>query len=106
MAAEAARKSAEAQVAKTRANIAAEIVSARVSYESAESRLRQYRGDILSSSSDILKTVSFAYQKGGASLLDLLSAQRNDNDVRLAAAQAAAEKANAAADLRAALNLN
>ncbi len=106
MAAAAARKSAEAQVAKTRANIAAEIVSARVSYESAESRLRQYQGEILASSSDILKTVSFAYQKGGASLLDLLSAQRNDNDVRLAAAQAAADKASAAADLRAALNLN
>ena len=77
-----------------------------MAYESAESRLRQYQGEILASSSDILKTVSFAYQKGGASLLDLLSAQRNDNDVRLAAAQAAAEKANAAADLRAALNLN
>jgi cobalt-zinc-cadmium efflux system outer membrane protein len=106
IAAEAARKSAESQVAKTRANIAAEIVSARVAYESAESRLRQYQGEILTSSSDILKTVSFAYQKGGASLLDLLSAQRNDNDVRLAAAQAAADKANAAADLRAALNLN
>jgi len=88
------------------ANIASEIVSGRVAYESAESRLRQYQAEILASSSDILKTVSFAYQKGGASLLDLLSAQRNDNDVRLAAAQAAADKANAAADLRAALNLN
>jgi cobalt-zinc-cadmium efflux system outer membrane protein len=106
MAAEAARKTAEAQVSKTRANIAAEIVSARVGYESAEARLRQYQKEILASSSDILKTISFAYQKGGASLLDLLSAQRNDNEVRLAAAQAAADKANAAADLRAALNLN
>jgi len=105
MAAEAARKAAEQQVAKTRANIAAEIVSARVAYDSAEARLRQYQGEILQSSAEILKTVSFAYQKGGASLLDLLSAQRNDNEVRLATAQATADKANAAADLRAALNL-
>ena len=105
MAAEASRKAAEQQVAKTRANIAAEIVSARVAYESAQSRLRQYQSEILQSSADILKTVSFAYQKGGASLLDLLSAQRNDNEVRLATAQATADKASAAADLRAALNL-
>jgi cobalt-zinc-cadmium efflux system outer membrane protein len=106
MAAEAARKAADQQVAKTRANIAAEIVSARVAFDSAEARLRQYLSEILPSSAEILKTVSFAYQKGGASLLDLLSAQRNDNDVRLATAQATADKANAAADLRAALNSN
>ena len=48
------------------------------------------------------KTISFAYEKGGASLLDLLLAERNDNDVRLATAQAAAEAANAAAALKAA----
>jgi len=40
--------------------------------------------------------------KKRGSLLDLLSAQRNDNDVRLATAQAAADTANAAAALRAA----
>ena len=51
------------------------------------------------------QTVSFAYQRGGASLLDLLSAQRTDNEVRLATAQAAAETAKAAADLKAALNV-
>ncbi len=106
VAAEATRRAAENEVAKTRANIAAEIVSARVALDSAEGRLRQYQREIAPSSSDILKTVSFAYQKGGASLLDLLSAERNDNDVRLATAQAAADKAAAVADLRAALNLN
>jgi cobalt-zinc-cadmium efflux system outer membrane protein len=53
----------------------------------------------------VRQTVSFAYEKGGASLLDLLSAQRTDNEVRLATAQAAAETAKAAADLKAALNV-
>ncbi len=104
-AAEATRKAAEQQLQKTKAQIAADIVSARVAYESASARARQYQGEILPSSAEILKTVSFAYQKGGASLLDLLSAERNDNDVRLATAQAIADKASAAADLKAALNI-
>lgn len=104
LAAEAARKAAEQQLARTRAQIASEIVTARIAYESADSRLRQYQNEILPNSTEILKTVSFAYNKGGASLLDLLTAQRNDNEVRLATAQAAADKASAAADLRAALD--
>jgi len=38
-------------------------------------------------------------------LLDLLLAERNDNDIRLATVQAAADTANAAAALKAARNL-
>jgi hypothetical protein len=37
--------------------------------------------------------------------LDLLSAERNDNDVRLATAQSAADTATAAVTLNSALNL-
>ena len=47
-----------------------------------------------------------AYERGGASLLELLAAERNDNDIRLATAQAAADAANALSALRAALNLS
>ena len=46
--------------------------------------------------------MAYSYQKGGASLLDLLVAQRNDNDVRLALAQAASDAALALAALKAA----
>ena len=46
--------------------------------------------------------MAYAYQKGGASLLDLLVAERNDNDVRLAAAQAASDTAATAAAFKAA----
>jgi outer membrane protein TolC len=53
----------------------------------------------------VRQTISLAYEKGSASLLVLLSAQRNDNDVRLAVAQAAAETARALAELKAALNI-
>ena len=47
------------------------------------------------------EAVSFAYEKGGLSLVDLLEAERADNDARLAAAQAMADAASAAADLKA-----
>jgi cobalt-zinc-cadmium efflux system outer membrane protein len=47
----------------------------------------------------VLETISYAYQKGGAALLDLLSAQRTDNDVRIATAQAMADSATAAVTL-------
>jgi cobalt-zinc-cadmium efflux system outer membrane protein len=104
LAAEAAREQAADAMNRLQAQIAAELVTTRADYDSAAARSRRYREEIQPRSAEILKTVSFAYEKGGASLLDLLSAERNDNDVRLATAQAAADSASAAADLRAALN--
>ena len=104
-AAEATKKQAGQQTEKMRAQITAEIASARVAYDESSSRLQRYQTLIQPKSAKIRETVSFAYQKGGASLLDLLSAQRNDNDVRLATAQAAADTAAAAATFKSALNL-
>ena len=104
LATQAARDQAEQQVNKSQAQITSEIVTARAAYEHSAARFRHYRGEILPRSAAILKTVTFAYEKGGVSLLDLLSAERSDNDVRLATALAAADAATAAADLRAALN--
>ena len=102
-AAEAAREQAAIQVAKVQGQIAAEIASARIAYREASARHTHYQSTIRPKSAEILKTISFAYAKGGASLLDLLSAQRNDNEVRLAAVQAAADMASTLATLKAAL---
>ncbi len=104
-AAEAAREQARVVLEKIKAQIAADIATARLAYDDSRKRLLTYRGSIRPKSEEIRKTVAFAYQKGGASLLDLLSAERNDNDVRLAAAQAASNTAVAAAALKAALNV-
>ena len=76
-----------------------------MAYEEAAARLQRFRTQIRPKSEQVRKTVAFAYEKGGASLLDLLSAERNDNDVRLATAAAAADTATAAVNLKAALNL-
>ena len=92
------------QVEKTKALIAADIATAELAYTDASARWRRQRDFILPKAADIRQTIAFAYEKGGASLLDLLLAERNDNEVRLATAQAAADTATAAAALKAALN--
>ena len=90
---------------KVRAQVKADIAVARMSYTAALTRWQRYRDELTPKSRQIRESVALAYERGGAALLDLLAAQRNDNEVRLATAQAAADAANAAATLRAALNL-
>jgi cobalt-zinc-cadmium efflux system outer membrane protein len=103
-AATSSRNAAAVQLEKTRAGIVAEVNTASLTYADASARLRRQRNEIQPKSAEIRKTVEFAYQKGGSSLLDLLLAERNDNDVRMATAQAMADAANAAAALKTALN--
>ena len=105
-AAKAAQEQAQLLTQKIHAQIQAEISTARIAYADAAARWKRHRDEIQPKSADVRQTVSFAYEKGGASLLDLLSAQRTDNEVRIATAQAAAETAKAAADLKAALNVS
>ncbi len=103
-AAEATARQAATQAEKVRAQIIADIATERVAFEAAQARWRRYREELQPKSGKVRETVAFAYEKGGTSLLDLLTAQRTDNEVRLATAQAAADAANAAAALWAALD--
>jgi cobalt-zinc-cadmium efflux system outer membrane protein len=104
-AAKSTRDQAKIQADKIQGQISADILDAQVAYREAAQRLQTQLTSIQPRSAEVVKNISFAYQKGGASLLDLLSAERNDNTVRVATAQAAADTATAAAALRAALNL-
>ncbi len=101
-AAEAGREAAERNVKRALAQAASEIAASRAAYDEAAARWRRYRDELQPRSEEIRRSVSLAYEKGGASLLDLLQAQRNDNEVRLATAQAAGDAAIAAAALEAA----
>jgi len=100
--AEAARRQASIALEKLRAQAAAEIATARLAYTDALERLKDQRDSIAPKSEHVRKTVAYAYEKGGSSLLDLLVAERNDNEVRLATAQAASDLAIARAALKAA----
>jgi cobalt-zinc-cadmium efflux system outer membrane protein len=102
-------KSAQATVeknsfalAKAKVQAAADVANAQTEFHEASERLERYQYQILSKSQKVRESVAFAYEKGGASLVDLLEAERADNDVRLAAAQAMSDTASAVADLKAA----
>ena len=102
LAGQAAREQASLAFEKAQAQAAADITTARLSYDSALQRWRSYRDSIRLKSESVRKTVAYAYEKGAASLVDLLVAERNDNEVRLAQAQAASDTALALAALKAA----
>ncbi len=100
--AQAAHEQARLAFEKAQAQAVAEIATAILAYEDASRRWTQYRQSIRPKSEQVRKTKAYAYQRGGTSLLDLLVAERDDNDVRLAANQSAGDTALAIATLRAA----
>jgi cobalt-zinc-cadmium efflux system outer membrane protein len=100
-----ARDQAARERERVRALIAGERATARTAFANAAERFNDYQREILPKALEVRETVVYAYQNGGASLLELLEAERNANDLRLAAAQAAADLVSAAADLSSALDL-
>ena len=87
---------------KLRAQSSASLANAEVSFHEASARLQRYRAEIRPRSASARASVIFKFEKGGASLVDLLQAERTDNDVRIATAQAMADTASTSADLFAA----
>ena len=96
-----ARDQAALAVNKLKAQIAADLAAARVAYAEAQARWDDYRAQVRPRAEQVRQSVALAYEKGGASLLDLLEAQRSESDVQQAAAQAAADAAVARATLEA-----
>jgi cobalt-zinc-cadmium efflux system outer membrane protein len=103
LAARAAREQSQAQLDKARIQAAADVAAARVAFHEASQRARRYEESLVPKSSAVLSSVSYSYARGGAALIDLLEAERNDNAIRVAAVQAKADAASAAAALEAAL---
>ena len=104
LAARAARNEAQAQLEKIRTQASADVTTARVVFEEAQKRAEIYQNNLREKSAAIAQSVRYAYEKGGAALVELLAAERNDNDIRLATARAQADVATAAFALATALN--
>jgi cobalt-zinc-cadmium efflux system outer membrane protein len=104
-AAEATATQAELQLSKIKAQVLLDIGNAEVEYREASERLHRYQDQIRPKAAAVRDSVAFAYSRGGASLVALLTAERDDNDVRLATAKAMSDSAMAAADLAAATNV-
>jgi outer membrane protein, heavy metal efflux system len=87
---------------KVRTQMQADISTAETEHNEARARWISYRDKTGPKSTKVRESVAFAYEKGGASLVDLLDAERTDNDIRLATVQAISDTASAIADLVAA----
>ena len=74
-------------------------------YELAEARLEQYQGAALELADKVLAALLVSYQKGATTLLDVLVAQKADNDVHLAYISALTERAKALVALEQAANI-
>ena len=103
-AARAARETAQAQLDKARLQAAAEVAGSRSAFREARARAAAFVEKLRPQSAAVAQTVAYSYEHGGASLLELLAAGRNDNEVRIATARAQADAAAAAFALSAALN--
>jgi outer membrane protein, heavy metal efflux system len=101
-AAEATADQSRIALARAHAQVASDIANAEVGYREAQARWLRYQNDLGPKSTKVRESVAFAFEKGGASLLNLLEAERTDNDIRLATAQAMSDTASAVADLIAA----
>jgi cobalt-zinc-cadmium efflux system outer membrane protein len=103
LAAKAARNQTQAQLDRVRIQASADVASARVAYHEAHRRALRYENSLVPKSAQVVQSVSYAFGKGGASVIDLLEAERNDNAIRIAAVQSQADAASAAVALQAAL---
>lgn len=95
-----ALRAAEHELERIKAVVVSDLANARLDQATAATKEKRYREEILPKAEHAWESVSFAYGKGSASLVDLLSAQRTLNDVRLAVAQARSDSISASFSLR------
>lgn len=76
-------------------NVEIEVRTAVVAYEAAARRVELYTSGVLSSADQVLERTLYNFQRGGASLVEVLVAQRTDNDVYLSYYNALADTARA-----------
>ena len=101
-AARAALDQSRITLGQLKAQAIADLANAETAYNEASLRWLRYRDQTVPKSAKVRETIEFKYEKGAATLLDLLNAEQTDNTVRLAFAQAMNDTASAVADLTAA----
>jgi cobalt-zinc-cadmium efflux system outer membrane protein len=94
-AARATRTQAELQLRSTQLQVEQEVRDAYSRYQVAVQRLQLYRGGMLKDADRVLEARLYAYQRGGATLLEVIDAQRTSAEVYLAYSQALANHAHA-----------
>ncbi len=96
-AARSARRQAEHQREAVKARAESELGQALALFGAAARRVAVYESGTLSRSKSVLEMTLYNYQRGGATLVEVLIAQRTDSDVNLAYLDALADRAHALA---------
>ncbi|HET7108064.1 MAG TPA: TolC family protein [Candidatus Acidoferrum sp.] len=94
-AARAARTQAELQLSAVQLRAETEVRTAYSRYQASVERLELYRSGMLKNADRVLEARLYAYQRGGATLLEVIDAERTSADVYLSYSQALVEHAHA-----------
>jgi len=94
-AAYAGRRQADAQLRGTSVKVEAEVREAIARYDAAAARVHLYATGVLADADQVLEKTLYNYQRGGATLVEVLVAQRTDNDVYLSYYDSLADAAHA-----------
>jgi outer membrane protein, heavy metal efflux system len=95
-------ESARRDLVRGRVRAEQDLAATRQALDVARARASRLAGELVPKAVSVRDTVRYAWEQGGASLLELLEAERNANDLLLAAAAAQGDLAAAGADYRAA----
>ncbi len=85
----------DALVASAKVRIEVEVREAIARYDAAAARVRLYTGGVLADADQVLEKTLYNYRRGGATLVEVLVAQRTDNDVYLSYYDALSDAARA-----------
>jgi cobalt-zinc-cadmium efflux system outer membrane protein len=94
-AAYATQQQVDALVASAKVRIEVEVREAIARYDAAAARVRLYTGGVLADADQVLEKTLYNYRRGGATLVEVLVAQRTDNDVYLSYYDALSDAAHA-----------
>jgi len=94
-AARAMRAQAELQLRAAQLKVEVEVRDAYERYQARAHRLNVFRGGLLRDADRVLEARLYAYQRGGATLLEVIEAQRKSAEVYLAYSQALLDHAHA-----------
>jgi cobalt-zinc-cadmium efflux system outer membrane protein len=100
-----AAEQAEAQLQSAELKTEVQLRQAATAYRSAVERVGNYQSGILKDADALLDAKRLSYQRGQSSLLELLDAQRTDNEVRSSHNSALADRAKALIELQRAAGL-
>ena len=93
--ARASRTQAELQLRSAQIRVESEVRDAYSRYQASVLRLKLYQGGVLKEADRVLEARLYAYQRGGATLLEVIDAQKTSANIYLAYSQALADHANA-----------